>query len=650
MFNDFIGGGQVFLHKVRMFFQVLNRSSFTAFLLSMAITGIIAYKPASKIDWAAVLTYQKALIITKIDQATGIMRQSTSNTNTDGYYTEINAYTKNGIYAEKTNPNRILKLPVFINSNTEFKAFIYIYLLVWLGSLLSAFLMIFIIWSKFGKFLQSDHKIKGGEILGATQVAGILRKLNMASSIKIGNMPLVKDSENRHFLISGATGSGKTNLLDTILPQIEQKKEPAIIIDQTGEMIAKYYNAARGDIIFNPLDIRSHSWDFWADCFTAPIRKDGINSDLEKFAKILFGFNRKQGGFSSDPFWENSAEAVFTACATYTYLQGNKSLGLLKNMLQNWDLTKLTEALKQTPASRYLTASNKVTASSILSVVTTSTHPLQYLSEVIANKRFALREYIKGAKEGKQAWLFLATSPSHRELTLPLISCQLELAVSYLMTYGNSSKRNLWIVLDEFAALGQLPALNILMPEGRKYGACVIAAMQSLNQLYLNYGQYAGSAIFGQFGTKFFFRNDEPQIAKMISDLAGSELINKQQKNTSFGANEFRDGVSYTEQEKYKKLIEYSDIASLAVGECYVLLPEPKVRLSKMQIPESTPKAKNPSYLPLTTDNMDTTNTTRIVEKEIDETLRLSNTHYQLKQELNQDKEQKIEEVNLQRI
>ena len=39
-----------------------------------------------------------------------------------------------------------------------------------------------------------------------------------------------------------------------LLPQIEKKKQPAIIIDQTGEMIARYYKLQRDDIIFNPFD------------------------------------------------------------------------------------------------------------------------------------------------------------------------------------------------------------------------------------------------------------------------------------------------------------------------------------------------------------------------------------------------------------
>ena len=42
--------------------------------------------------------------------------------------------------------------------------------------------------------------------------------------------------------------------------------------------------------------------------------------------------------------------------------------------------------------------------------------------------------------------------------------------------------------------------------------------------------------------------------------------------------------------EKKKELVEYNQLASLAVGECYTLLPEPKVRLSKIQMPRDKGK------------------------------------------------------------
>jgi type IV secretory pathway TraG/TraD family ATPase VirD4 len=172
-----------------------------------------------------------------------------------------------------------------------------------------------------------------------------------------------------------------------------------------------------------------------------------------------------------------------------------------------------------------------------------------------------------------------------------------ELAFSGLLDMGIKEDRRIWFVIDELSALGKLPSLSTLMAEGRKYGACVLSGLQSLNQLYSNYGQYEGSTIFGQFGTNFFFRNNEPAIAKMVSNICGRETIYRQQKNTSFGAHEFRDGVSYSEQQQQKDLVEYSDLAGLAAGECFVLLPEPQVRVVKLQTPEVKLANKNAGFI-----------------------------------------------------
>ena len=165
------------------------------------------------------------------------------------------------------------------------------------------------------------------------------------------------------------------------------------------------------------------------------------------------------------------------------------------------------------------------------------------------------------------------------------------------MDIGIREDRRIWFVLDELSALGKLPALSNLMTEGRKYGACVVSGLQSLNQLYGSYGQYEGSTIFGQFGTNFYFRNNEPAIAKMVSSICGKETIYRQQKNTSYGAHEYRDGVSYSEQQQQKDLVEYSDLASLSTGECLVLLPDPAVRIAKLQTPEVKLNNKNAGFV-----------------------------------------------------
>nr|WP_241773625.1 type IV secretion system DNA-binding domain-containing protein [Rickettsia asembonensis] len=65
------------------------------------------------------------------------------------------------------------------------------------------------------------------------------------------------------------------------------------------------------------------------------------------------------------------------------------------------------------------------------------------------------------------------------------------------------------------------------------------------------------------------------------------------------GAHEHRDGVSYTEQEKRKSLITTNDIASLKDLECFVGLPDPQVRITKLQLSPAKVVCINKGYIPL---------------------------------------------------
>lgn len=572
MLNNFIGGGQVFLHKVRMFRQVLRTTVVVSIITGIILAWSFNSQSNKHIDIDEAITYAKAQIAIRVHPALSAISIGKPRATVD-------AYSNGKLWQKNMSAYSVINSTLFKNAWEKVISEATTLALKSLAFGGCAGLIVFIIWSYFGRNLKTDKKKEGsGEVLTPLQVKLKLQLMGKDSSLRIGNMPLVRDSETRHFLIMGSTGSGKTNLVHNLLPQVKQKDQPAIIIDQTGEIIARYYNPERGDIIFNPFDGRSKNWDFWQDCSTP--------EELERFSKILFSFNRKRSRSYSDPFWEQSAQYVFNACTEYLSKTGNTCLSALKGLAIEANLEELQNKLKGTAAERYLTDDGKGVASSVLSTLATSAKPISYLSDDNINGTFSLKEHFINIKSGSNAWLFLSTKPSSRELTLPLIACLTELALSKLMDIGIDQKRRLWCIFDELASLGNLPALSPLMAEGRKYGACVVAALQSLNQIYDHYGAYAGSSIFGQFGTCFFFRNTEPAIAKMFSSMCGTETITRQQKNTSFGANDFRDGVSYQETEKKKELVEYNQLASLAVRECYTLLPEPKVRLSKIQIPQ----------------------------------------------------------------
>lgn len=603
MLNNFIGGGQVFLHKIRMLMQVLSKSFTVSILVSLTIMIVISYKPAQKLDLSAFVTYQKAYAIESFDQIFSGIRKVV-NPKVKEYVHYIDAYTQQGTYAKHIATYKVLDNPLFQSKNQQVVKFIKARILVSFSMWCIMFCLIYFVWSRFGKDIKAEKYISGAIIKNAKEVRRILNSSNKASNITIGSMPLVQNSETKHMIINGSTGSGKTNLLHNILPQIVQFKHPSILLDQTGEMIARYYNPERGDIIFNPLDTRSHSWNFWHDSCSTSLA-GSLNPRLEKFAKVLFKYGKKPYS-GSDPFWDNSSEVIFCACVEYLVAKQDLSFASLQKMLTRMSLETLGKLLTGTKASRYLNENNKTTASSILSVMATNTKPLSILTST--EKQFSLQKYFEQIAGGSKAWLFLSSPPHLRELTMPLNACLFELAISYLMEIGINDQRRIWFIIDELASLGRLNGFSTLMLESRKYGGCVIAATQSLNQLFENFGAYAGSSLFGQFGTKVVFHTDEPAATKIISDICGKLEYSQQQKNTSFGANEFRDGISYTESTKHKAVITTDTLASLADNNCFVFLPEPSVRIAKITIPISKTKDIHSGFVQTEASEADITN------------------------------------------
>jgi type IV secretory pathway TraG/TraD family ATPase VirD4 len=641
MLNNYIGGGQVFLHKVRMFLQVFARSLHLAILAGIILGSAVHYRQIQTLDWSAFGSYRKAELAISFDESMNSLRPSLGKKPNSKSF--IDASTKHGKWARNIDPVTILRAGVFQRADQQgFELFWSI--AAWGGALVAGiFFLIFLLWSKFGSGLKDEKKKEGsGVVLTAEQVRSKLKSLGQCSDFYIGKMPLVKDMETRHFLVTGATGSGKTNLIHNLLPQVEQKKQPAIVIDQTGEMIAKYYNKERGDIIFNPFDDRSKAWDFWADC--SKIRH------LEKFADTLIGFNSRQSNKGTTDFWEDTAQSIFVDCATYLqeqdralfanskyitldvpfedkddakerganwdpdlkqwqmpttldkalfeqWLPEGASLQKLRKMISQTSREELYQMLKGKDSAEHFTKDNAKVAASIMSVLKTNIKPLRFLDENRSAGKFSIHQYLKDVDAGSDSWLFLANEPSTRELTIPLNAALAELVIANLMKHDRPKNSKIWFVMDELAAFGRFPSLPKLMQEGRKYGACVVAGMQSSSQLFSHYGQGDANNLFALFKTKFAFQSDDPMMGKLYSSICGSETITRQQKNTSFGANEFRDGVSYNEHEKEKPLVKIDDFATLALGECYTLLPVPEVRLSKMQTPESKAIDKQAGFI-----------------------------------------------------
>ena len=583
MISNFIGGGQVFLHKVRMLRQVVGTTIFVSLLAGFCLTWSFSSNNTTKFDLDGAVTYAKAKLALTVHPALSAIAIGKSKANVD-------AYSEGKLWKKRMLASSVVSSGRFKSAWNQAVEVIYSLILKSLGFGSLAGGIVFLLWSKFGRDLKLDRKNEGsGVVLSLAEVRFKLKRLKLCSEFYIGQMPLVKDMETRHFLITGSTGSGKTNLIHNLLPQVENRAQPAIIIDQTGEMIAKYYDEKRGDIIFNPFDERAKAWDFWADC--------SKERCLEKFADTLIGFNSRKNNRNAADFWEEAAQSIFVEVVSYLQKQQQYSMQELRKTICQSDHERLRRMLKGTDCIQYFTKDNAKAASSIMSVLMTNIKPLRFLRDKSDAGSFSVQEYIKKIDEGFSGWLFLASEPSTRELTISLNAALAELAIANLMRHDSPKNRRIWFIMDELAAFGRFPSLAKLMQEGRKYGTCVVAGLQSSSQLFAHYGSGEASNLFALFKTKFAFQSDDPMMGKLYSSICGSETVTRQQKNTSFGANTFRDGISYNEQQQEKPLVKLDDFASLRTGECYTLLPVPEVRLSKMQTPEAKRKDKNQGFV-----------------------------------------------------
>lgn len=582
MFNNYIRGGQIFLHKMRMLSQVWDKTLFTSFVLALVVTGYLSYDKLSKLDYAAGITYVKA------EFANTIHNTFSSN----GKSPEISASSNKGVYSKSIKARDILNHEGFKRRYREIITSYLESLGLLLITIAGLFVSIMLMWSRFGKSAIERDVTKGGKVFTAEEAAKALKQLGKASNFVLGGMPLVRNKETSHILITGTTGSGKTNCMHTLLPQVRKKNQSAIIVDFTGAMVASYYDPARGDVILCPFDKRSRRWDFWKEVSSSGDSSSNMN--LESLSKALFATD----DFKADPFWNDAAEVIFQDIVSYLLDKRDYSLESLNSMIAKVDIKTLAKKLKNTYSTAYLDPNNEKTAASIRSTLATNTKALRCIEED-GDDPLCLWDWVSNIDgEGQGKWLFLLSPPDHRDIMKPLVTIWMDIIINKIMSLGENQQRRVWVVVDELAALKKLPSIPIAAAEGRKYGICLLAGVQSAYQLYQIYGQNTGLTMFDQFNTKFVFRTQENNFANYICKNFGEVEYKESSENYSYSASEMRDSVNVSMQEKRKPLVAISDLATLADCEAFVKLPEPSVSLVRIKMKYQAQKQISEYFVP----------------------------------------------------
>jgi type IV conjugative transfer system coupling protein TraD len=405
-----------------------------------------------------------------------------------------------------------------------------------------------------GTAWQRKKHLSGNKLVPAWWLALRLKLSGKASKIQIGSLPLLKNSETRHLLMTGGTGSGKTNCLFHILDQLRQLGKKVIIVDTTGVFIEKYYRKDK-DIILNPTDPRSATWHPWIECHD--------KFDYEALAESFIPHSHSE----HENYWRIAARALFSALLAKTHLSQSTS------ELARWSLfepiTKLCEFVQGTKAAAHIDMNSEKTASSIRSVASSFLGSLEILNDT--KQPFSIRNWVQSSND--DSWLFLSCLPSQRSTLIPLLGCWFSVATRSLMHLKPDFERRLWYVIDELPSLNKLRDLETFLAEGRKFGGCDLLSLQTPSQLDAIYGKDSTKTILSNCATKVVFAEHNPESAANVSKVFGDREIQEFSEGLSYGAHEVRDGVTISSQKKSLPIVSTNDIMSLDPNRAFVKLP-----------------------------------------------------------------------------
>lgn len=409
----------------------------------------------------------------------------------------------------------------------------------------------------FGGGIRGDAFLRGGWIATPRQLRRLIRGAGPLSPLQVGTIRLSQATECQHILLDGTTGTGKTVALDQLLSGVGREWR-AVIYDTKGEFLSRTF--ADGDVILNPIDERCPAWTPWNEILHS--------TDAARIAKALIASQSPQ-----DSYWIDASRALL-ADLLLSVPEDRRTNAELYRLCAIASTDELKQLLAGTLSARLFDdPGSERMRESVRNTLLTSVRGLQLLQpDARAGEGFSITHWVRAAveQEGQTGRVFLFCPPDHAPAIGPVIAVWIESAAAAVLGLGPSRSRRILFAIDELPTLPVLEYLQRLAAEGRGYGVCLIAAIQSRAQLKQRYGNDGADALTALFSTRLVFRAADKDSAEHASQLLGEEEVDVARETEGAAA---RSNHSVSADQRMRRLVTTTEILLLPNLQCYLHVP-----------------------------------------------------------------------------
>ena len=364
----------------------------------------------------------------------------------------------------------------------------------------------------------ADGKVvtRGTKVTGAATLAreiwgrkGLKEATAEIGIIKLGPVPIPPECEPKHFLISGSTGTGKSQAITAMLVGVFGRCGGALIVDSGG---GYYSRLTEGDqLLLNPFDRRTVDWNPFAE-----IRAD---YDCERLAQSVIPAGTDE--------WSHYAQSFLSSVMLTLWRGGNRNLSELLDWLTGAAPGDLRELLEGTPGAAVVAEGNERMLGSVRSIVSTYVAPWTHLRP---DGDFSIRDWVQRVadpEDDQTGPLYIVYRDDQLAQLRRMVATWIDLAVVEGLSLPEDANRQLWFVMDELDSLGRVASLDVAMSKLRKYGGRCILGIQTISQLRETYGRERAQTICANANNKLILRSGDNETGEYFSRELGEQDVSE---------------------------------------------------------------------------------------------------------------------------